>query len=47
MKIKSYDKFVAMGPKEIQTIVEDHLLSMSENEHPNSIPTFYYPLQPF
>ena len=47
MKIENYDKFVELPEKKIQNVIEDYILELRETEHPNSIPTYYYPIQTF
>jgi integrase len=42
-----FDDFVLRDSKDIQRLVEDYVLQMRENEHPNTIPTHYYPIQSF
>ncbi len=42
-----YEKFLKLTPKKIQVIVEDYVLNLVEKEHPNSVPTFYYPIHAF
>jgi len=42
-----FDDFVLRDSKEIQRLVEDYVLEMRENEHPNTLPTHYYPIQSF
>lgn len=44
---ESYDEFVELPTKKIQEKVEDYLMHMRENDHPNSVPTWYYPIQSF
>ena len=45
--ISNHNEFLELSPKKIQIIVEDYVLNLVENEHPNSVPTFYYPIQAF
>ncbi len=42
-----FDDFILRNPKDIQRLVEDYVLKMRETEHPNTIPTHYYPIQSF
>jgi len=46
-KFDGFDDFVLRDSKDIQRLVEDYVLQMRENEHPNTIPTHYYPVQSF
>lgn len=45
--ITSLDKFTALDNKEIQKTIENYILDLRDTSHPNSIPTFYYPIQTF
>ena len=46
-KFVEFDDFVLRNPKDIQRLVEDYVLKMREDEHPNTIPMHYYPIQSF
>ena len=46
-RFESFDEFTQRNPKEIQRIIEDYVLQMRNDEHPNTIPTHYYPIQSF
>lgn len=47
-KFDSFDEFVSRESKQIQNIVEDYILVLREElPNPNSVPTYYYPIQTF
>lgn len=45
--IENHDEFLNLSPKTIQTIVEDYIMNMTDVDHPNSVPIFYYQIQAF
>ena len=45
--IKDYDSLASMKPVDLQIMVEDYIMDLKKKINPNSIPTYYYPLQSF
>ncbi|UVF62224.1 site-specific integrase [Nitrososphaeria virus YSH_1032793] len=44
---QSYDDIVSMNPTILQRSIEDYILFMRKNVHPNSIRVYYFPIQSF
>jgi integrase/recombinase XerD len=45
--IKGYDSLTTIEPNKLQTMIEDYVMDLKKRYSPNSLPTFYYPLQTF
>ena len=46
-KFDSFDDLIAKPVEEIQTLVEDYLIHLKENRHPNSIPILFLDVRHF
>lgn len=45
--LKDYDSLTKIEPSKLQTMIEDYIMDLKKRYSPNSLPTFYYPLQTF
>jgi len=45
--LKDYDSLTKIEPSKLQTMIDDYIMDLKKRYSPNSLPTFYYPLQTF
>lgn len=45
--IKDYDSLVGMDSEKLQIMVEDYVMDIKKRVNPNSVPSYYYPIQTF
>lgn len=43
----SFDDLTRISPKKLQELLEDYVISLKQRVNPNSVPTYYYPIQSF
>ena len=46
-KFEKYSDLLKMDPKKLQALIEDYIFYRIDNNHPNSIGGYYYPIQTF
>ena len=45
--LKDYDSLTKIDPSKLQTMIEDYIMDLKKRYSPNSLPTYFYPLQTF
>ena len=46
-KFEKFSDLLKMDPKELQALIEDYIFYRIDNNHPNSIGGYYFPIQAF